>query len=132
VEEMIAEGDFCWCTPEINFGQFPPSSGESVISIDLITIDPYPEGNMSTDMVMELVDKLGYRFADMREFLEFAACYPETAGKAPVVSIIPMDSSVCKGLKFAPYLTTALQKMIQLIWVGYRWNKYWRFAVVRK
>jgi len=67
VEEVIKRGRYDWCTPEINSEKFPPQSGNPEVVVELINFDCDSERNFSAEAVIGELDKMGYRFADMRK-----------------------------------------------------------------
>ena len=80
--DMVKAGKFDWTNPDIVSEHFPTiNSGETTIDLELYQ---FKHGVWSYEVV-ELLDKAGYRPANIFELLAFEARYPDRQRKYPIV-----------------------------------------------
>jgi hypothetical protein len=128
VEDGAKAGRYDWVNPDITSCNFPTKrKGTAEVAVELINFNRH----VSTDEALRELDGMGYRPAELHELLAFGEKYPEVQREFPVVAL----GSVWQyrvGVRVVPYLGRGGSgRRLGLGWVGYGWDGFYRFAVVR-
>lgn len=132
--QMIAAGGYRWRNDDINDERFPLlGEGKVENTVELIHFNRPISSN---DAEKEL-DKMGFRPAIIEELLAFAAAFPETQRKSPIVAlgsvakigpVPPIDDD-----RYVVYLGMhGSGRRLSLNWRGDEWSGIFRFLAVRK
>ena len=129
LEAAIKAGNYDWKNDDITEKHFPSKrSGQAEIEIQLFHFNKV----MTSEEVIQEMDKQGYRPAELPELLAFGAKYPDEQRKYPIVAL----GSVYQywdGDRYVSYLWRGDgERDLGLIWFGVGWGASFRFAGVRK
>ncbi len=129
VEELVHLGCYDWSNSDITSRHFPTQrTGKAEVAIELIR---FGRAIGSCEALREL-GKMGYRPAEIHEFLAFGAKYPNIQWEFPVVALGSVWRSP-SGDCYVPYLhRCGSERRLHLRWFGGGWHRPCRFAVVRK
>jgi hypothetical protein len=129
VEAAVDAGNYQGVNSSITSKNFPPSRhGQENLEILLVRYDR----RMTSESVLEELDRENLRPAELPEFLAFGATYPEVQRK---FSVVGLGSVWCdrKGYRNVPCLYTASEgRYLDLHWWDDGWYSYSRFAAIRK
>lgn len=129
VEEAVTAGEYQGVNSAITSKNFPSSyRGQAQLLIQLIRFDR----RMTSENVLEELERESLRPAALPEFLAFGATYPEVQRK---FSVVGLGSVWCdrKGYRNVPCLYTASEgRYLDLHWWDDGWYSYSRFAAFRK
>ncbi len=128
VEEMIGAGKYGWVPQNTNSKHFPTGRhGTSEVEMTLVRFDHA----VVIGEVLQELNKMGLRPAELLELLAFNAAYPEP-GQTFVSPIIALDSvsdgeaiSIENGVLVRILQSTSVSQDSE-------WNSNYRFAAVRK
>lgn len=88
---------------------------------------------MTSDEVLEELDKLGLRPAFLEELLAFGETYPEIQRDFPIVSLGSSVRTAHRGNRLVPYIDGWHdRRSLDLYWFDFNWDAKCRFAAVRK
>ena len=129
VEDGVRAGRYDWANSDINSRNFPTErKGPAEVEVELVHFNR----GISTDEALGELDRMGYRPAEVHELLAFGEKYPEVQIEFPVVAL----GSVWRdryGNRVAPCLLgLGSERGLDLLWTEYGWDKFFRFAAVRK
>jgi hypothetical protein len=129
IEDAVEAGDYQAVNASFTSKNFPSSQhGQAQLEIILIRF----ELRMTSENVLNELDKQGLRPAKLPEFLAFGAAYPEVQRSFSVVGL----GSECmdrRGYRSVPCLYEASEgRYLDLHWWDDGWYSYSRFAAVRK
>lgn len=128
VEELVREGKFNWSNSDITSKNFPKHGGKTEKrEISLFHFNK----TMTSDQVIDEMDKAGYRPATIWELLCLAVAQPNIQREFPVIAL----GSVCViggNRHVADLCRLAGWRYLDLLWFGHVWNDRCRFAGVRK
>ncbi len=131
VKQMVEAGHYDWKNPNINHTNFPipPSKrGKKEVTIGLVSFNR----NMELNEILQELDRMGFRPAELPELLAFGTAYPEKQREFPIVAL----GSVWRywfGHRRVAYLCSRSgRRILRLRYFVDRWNSDYRFAAVRK
>lgn len=130
VEDMVKFGKYDWANSDITSGHFPVArQGKSEVKAELVHLN---RCFSSGDEVLNELDRLGYRPADLAEDLAFGAAYPEEQRKYPIVALGSVWQYPDGGRDVVYLGVRAGDRELDLRWLGDDWHEGWRFLAVRK
>ena len=131
IKKLLKEGKYDWVNSGITDKNFPTDkTGTEEDEIHLVHLDKRLFGN--GDLVIEELDKLGYKPADLAQLLALGIKHPDLQKQFPIVALgqywLDSDSDRC-----VVYLHRhSGDRGAYLHRLEYWWDDSWRFAVVRK
>ena len=150
VEEMIVAGNYDYATPDINCERCPAVRDDTIGDATLFHFDV----ELSTEVCLSTLDKIGYRAADVSELLAFGATYPEEQRKYPIfalgqdvrgsdgyvfvgflghwcnerwLAITPRDSRWHQRCRFLAFCKNPVSKDVKPSLLVRMWQSCWRF-----
>jgi len=129
VEEAVQRGNFAWPEPDINSTNFPTErKGQTKLAIDLFQFSH----SVTSRWVIEQLDIIGYRPAELLEFLALAYQYPDVSRGHPVAALGSMWRSR-EGWYAVPDLAgNASRRGLGLSLFSVKWVGGWYFGAVCK
>lgn len=129
VEDAVRSGLYDRADSDITTHNFPTKwKGTAKIRVELIQFNWW----FSTDRILQELNRMGYRPAELHELLAFAEKYPDIQRAFPIVSL----GSIWKDERGNrnPYLDScAVGRTLGLHWDNDNWhNEDYRFAAIRK
>jgi hypothetical protein len=126
---LIAAGRYDWKNGDINDQNFPISgSGTSETEIALFHFNK----SMSTDVVLDELDKRGFRAATLRELLALGADQPELQRQFPIIALGSIWRDPCDNRGVAFLGRNGAERYLSLDWCEGDLGDFCRFAAVRK
>ena len=83
LEEVIAAGRYNYANPDINSSSCPSMRAETIGDATIFHFDE----ELTTDEILDLLDKMGYRAADVFELCAFGEKYPDEQRKYPILAL---------------------------------------------
>ena len=130
IKNLLKEGKYDWVNSNITDKNFPTDkTGEEENEIHLVHLDRLFDNG---DLVIEELDKLGYKPANPAQLLALGIKHPDLQRQFPIAALGQhwFDSDVRRHVV---YLDGSFgDRDASLDWLEDRWRDDWRFAVVRK
>ncbi len=130
IKNLLKEGKYDWVNSNITDKNFPTDkTGEEENEIHLVHLDRLFDNG---DLVIEELDKLGYKPANPAQLLALGIKHPDLQRQFPIAALGQywLDSS---GARYVVYLHRGSGgRYASLRWLEDGWYACWRFAVVRK
>ncbi len=124
-----AAGNYDWVNDNITNRNFPLTRrGTETIEAHLVHFGRV----MTSDEVLDELDKQGLRSATIEELLAFGADHPELQRQFPIIALgsVWVDPG---GGRCVPVLWSfGRRRSVGLSWLGYEWLSRYRFAAVSK
>lgn len=129
IEDAVKDGKYDWSNSDITSKNFPTTrKGTADVVLHLIHFDRDIE---SDDAIAEM-DKMGLRPAETHELLALGAAQPDLQREFPIIAL----GSVWQGrvgYRCVPCLYRGgSERGLGLLWFGFGWHAYCRFAAVPK
>ena len=129
VKQAIEFGNYDWVGGDISQKNFPTKRKGNV---DIILKLIHFNRDISTDQVLEELDQMGYRPAELIELLAFGEKYPQVQREFPIIALDSVWQAI-GGAHYAPGLSgPGSERALGLGCVQRDWDKTWRFAAVPK
>ena len=132
VKNGMRAGRYDWANPDINSRNFPTNKRKGMVGVAVELIHLHLNRVISTEEALHELDRMGYHPVELHELLAFGEKYPEVQIEFPVVAL----GSVWRdryGNRVAPCLLgLGSERGLDLLWTEYGWDKFFRFAAVRK
>jgi len=129
IEEMVAAGGYNYANPDITTKNFPPK-GKGIVEVQIQLV--HFNRVMSSDAVLEELDKMGLKPVMPMEISALGAKYPDLQRQFPIAGLGQVWQ-VPNGNRNVLCLESDDRKRnLNLNWLENDWNENWRFAAVRK
>lgn len=129
VESAVRLGQYDKVDGEITTKNFPTErTGETDVMVELIHFNV-----VSSNDVLEKLDEMFYRPAELRELLAFGRKYPDVQREFPIVALGSVLRRWLRRSLVSCLLGSSSSRILCLDWYGVmNWGKLSRFAAVRK
>ena len=129
VKEMVKLGNYDWANSDINTRNFPTTrTGKADIEVELLHFNR----KISSGDALKEIDKLGYRAAELHEFLAFGAKYPDVQREFPIIELGSVWRRSDGYCSVASLFRDGLERYLDFGSLGSIWLDCCRFAAVRK
>ncbi len=128
VESLVINGKYDWKDDNITNENFPTArKGEVDLVLELVHFNEV----LTSEEVLEVLDEMGYRPAELYELLAVGAQYPEEQKKNPIVALSSDGQRLASECH--PYLWIGVRgRELRCHWFGSKWGEDFRFLAVSK